>query len=103
MTRRKKRKSAPRKRKSKSKPAAVAQKEVVKEEAAPSDVEWTGDRVIELRKRLGLTQEQFSHRLGVAYVTVNRWENGKFQPKGLSLEALRRMEAGVTGAATAAE
>lgn len=29
-----------------------------------------------LRKRLGDTQEAFAQRLGVSYVSVNRWENG---------------------------
>ncbi len=33
-----------------------------------------------LRKRLGLTQEQFAQRVGVTYSTVNHWENGKRVP-----------------------
>lgn len=36
--------------------------------------------VRELRHRLALTQEQFAHRIGVTYSTVNHWENGKRVP-----------------------
>ncbi|MBP6875764.1 MAG: helix-turn-helix transcriptional regulator [Candidatus Eisenbacteria bacterium] len=34
-----------------------------------------------LRKRLGLTQEQFAQKVGVTYSTVNHWENGKRTPQ----------------------
>ena len=27
-----------------------------------------------------LTQEEFASMLGVSYATVNRWENGHFEP-----------------------
>jgi DNA-binding XRE family transcriptional regulator len=36
----------------------------------------------ELRERLQLTQEVFARILGVSFVTVNRWENGKTMPTG---------------------
>jgi DNA-binding transcriptional regulator YiaG len=36
----------------------------------------TGDEVRAARQRLGLTQAQFAERLGVARMTVVRWENG---------------------------
>ena len=54
---------------------------------------WTAQRIAALRNKLGLTQEQFSQKLGVTYVSVNRWENGKVLPKGLSLRALEQLEA----------
>jgi len=41
-----------------------------------------------LRKRLGLTQEQFAHRVGVTYGTVNSWENGKRKPLPFLLRRL---------------
>jgi predicted ATPase/DNA-binding CsgD family transcriptional regulator/DNA-binding XRE family transcriptional regulator len=41
-----------------------------------------------LRKRFGLTQEQFAGRLGVSFATVNRWENGR---SGVSASARRRL------------
>src|SRR6266851_4115440 len=41
-----------------------------------------------LRGRLGLSQEQLAQRLGVSFVTVNRWETGR---TGLSALARRRI------------
>ncbi len=37
-----------------------------------------------IRRKLGLTQEQLAHRLGVSFVTVNEWENGKRKPSPLA-------------------
>jgi DNA-binding XRE family transcriptional regulator len=34
----------------------------------------------ELRKKLLVTQEELGKILGVSLVTVNRWENGKYEP-----------------------
>lgn len=48
----------------------------------------TPQEIIQLRLRLGLTQEQFAHKLGVTHVTVNRWENGKAKPSNLAKQAL---------------
>ena len=31
----------------------------------------------QLRAKAHLTQEQLAHELGVSFVTINRWENGK--------------------------
>lgn len=33
-----------------------------------------------LRKRLLLTQEELAVKLGVAFISVNRWENGHCEP-----------------------
>ncbi len=52
----------------------------------------TGKEIKELRKKLGLTQEEFAKLLGVGYTTVNRWENGKNEPRGQALEALERLK-----------
>lgn len=49
---------------------------------------WAPAAVRRLRKRLGLTQEEFAHRLGVSWVTVSRWEQGHSAPRGLSEKAL---------------
>jgi putative transcriptional regulator len=43
----------------------------------------------ELRQLTGLTQGQFADALGLAFCTVNRWENGHIQPSRL---ALRQVE-----------
>ncbi len=40
----------------------------------------TAALVKNLRRQLRLTQEQFAHRVGVTYSTVNHWENGKRTP-----------------------
>jgi DNA-binding transcriptional regulator YiaG len=54
---------------------------------------WDAQRIANLRNKLGLTQEQFAQKLSVTYVSVNRWENGKALPKGLSIKALETLEA----------
>ena len=46
------------------------------------------EEVKKLRGSLGMTQEQLARELGVSFATVNRWENGKRNPTGLSLKAL---------------
>jgi len=48
--------------------------------------------VKELRHRLGLTQEQMAHELGVSWSTISRWENGHCRPSGLALLALKKLE-----------
>jgi type I restriction enzyme M protein len=45
-----------------------------------------------LRNHLGLTQEQFAERLGVAFTTVNRWEGGDSKPQRAALEMLERIK-----------
>jgi len=48
--------------------------------------------VKELRRVLELTQEQFAHKLGVTYSTVNHWENGKRVPQPFLLRRLLEMK-----------
>ena len=36
--------------------------------------------VKEVRRQLGLSQEELAHELGVSFATINRWENGKTVP-----------------------
>lgn len=50
-------------------------------------------QVIEIRKRMGLSQNAFAIRLGVTWLTVNRWENGKQKPSPLALEKLLKVQA----------
>ena len=38
----------------------------------------------EVRKQLGLSQEDLARRLGVSLATVNRWENGQSKPSKLA-------------------
>ena len=44
-----------------------------------------GYLVRSLRERMNLTQEKFAQQLGVAFASVNRWENGKTKPSPLAL------------------
>ncbi|MBM4274341.1 MAG: helix-turn-helix domain-containing protein [Deltaproteobacteria bacterium] len=46
-----------------------------------------------LRGRLGLTQEQFAHEVGVTFSTVNQWENGRRRPQPFLVKRLIEMEA----------
>ena len=43
-----------------------------------------GELVRRLRSKLGLTQEELAHELGITVGTVNRWENGRFRPSKLA-------------------
>jgi DNA-binding transcriptional regulator YiaG len=47
----------------------------------------------ELRKRLGLTQEEFAHAVAVTFSTVNRWENGHAKPSKLARRAIESLAA----------
>ena len=38
------------------------------------------DNIKKLREKLILTQKEFAELIGVSYVTVCRWETGKFEP-----------------------
>ncbi|HUI25159.1 MAG TPA: helix-turn-helix transcriptional regulator [Candidatus Kryptonia bacterium] len=42
------------------------------------------ETVRELRAKLGMTQEEFAHALGLTVGTVNRWENRRFRPSKLA-------------------
>jgi transcriptional regulator with XRE-family HTH domain len=47
--------------------------------------------VLRKRKKLGLTQTELAKKLGVAFATVNRWENSQNEPSPLALKELRRL------------
>ncbi len=44
------------------------------------------EQVKEVRRQLGLSQEELAQALGVSFATVNRWENGKTRPSKLALK-----------------
>jgi DNA-binding transcriptional regulator YiaG len=44
------------------------------------------EQVKEVRRQLGLSQEELAHALGVSFATVNRWENGKTAPSKLAFK-----------------
>ena len=41
-----------------------------------------------LRQHLGLTQKEFSERLGTRQQTISEWETGMYQPRGASATLL---------------
>lgn len=47
--------------------------------------------VIELRKTLGLTQQEFAVKLGTTVTTISHWENGKNKPSPLAELALEKL------------
>jgi transcriptional regulator with XRE-family HTH domain len=53
------------------------------------------EQIRQLRRHLGLTQQQFADLLGVSFVTLNRWENGQTRPSALGQEKLRQAAAGL--------
>ena len=61
--------------------------------SGPSGTDSVGERLRELRRRLGLSQEQLARRLGVSFATVNRWESGRTQISAKSQAALAELEA----------
>lgn len=48
------------------------------------------DQVKDIRRQLGLSQEDLAHALGVSFATVNRWENGKTAPSKLARRQIER-------------
>lgn len=46
--------------------------------------------LVAFRKKLGFSQEQLAHEMGVSVKTIQRWENGKF-PRFLNLQDLWRI------------
>jgi putative transcriptional regulator len=47
------------------------------------------DLIIELRQRMGLTQEQLAAKLGMTFPTINRWENRRAKPSRLALKHIQ--------------
>jgi putative transcriptional regulator len=45
-----------------------------------------------LRKRLGLTQEQFAARFGFSVATLRHWERGDRKPQGAALVLLNLID-----------
>lgn len=56
-----------------------------------------------LRQQLGLTQEKLAARLGVAFPTINRWENGHSHPSPLALRQIESLLSQVGGSSLPSE
>ena len=46
--------------------------------------QWDNQRIITLRRHLGLTQCQLAERLGTRQQTISEWETGMYKPRGAS-------------------
>ena len=49
-------------------------------------------RLRALRGRFGLTQGKLAERIGVSYVSVNRWENGQSRPHRIAWERITDLD-----------
>lgn len=50
-----------------------------------------GDKIKKLRNVLLISQQELAHILGVSIITVNRWENEKFEPTIKAKRKLRQL------------
>jgi DNA-binding transcriptional regulator YiaG len=49
---------------------------------------WDAPQVQALRRHLGLTQQEFSEKLGTRQQTISEWETGRYSPRGTSARLL---------------
>lgn len=42
------------------------------------------EKIKQVRNKLKLSQEDLAHELGVSFATINRWENGNYNPSRLA-------------------
>lgn len=47
-------------------------------------------RIRKARIEMGYSQEQLARELGVSFATINRWENGKSEPRQIALNTFER-------------
>jgi len=52
-----------------------------------------GHIVRAFRLRVGFTEEELAHALGISFSTVSRWENGHMKPSRLAWQALAQLAA----------
>ncbi len=65
------------------------------------DIDYS-EQIKRLRAKFELTQRALADRLGVSFVTVNRWENEQAKPSQLSWNQLRQLEKDLLDEATPA-
>ena len=44
--------------------------------------QWDNESIRDLRRHLGLTQQQMSEELGTRQQTISEWETGMYRPRG---------------------
>jgi len=50
--------------------------------------QWNKERIVALRRHLGLTQAKLAEELGTRQQTISEWETGMYQPRGTSATLL---------------
>ena len=50
------------------------------------------DRIINLRRRLGLSQASLGARVGVSVMAVSLWEAGQTSPSGPAIKLIEKLE-----------
>jgi putative transcriptional regulator len=45
----------------------------------------------EIRRQLGMTQEQLAHQIGVSFTSVNQWERGRRRPIPMAIEKIKTL------------
>jgi putative transcriptional regulator len=58
-------------------------------------VDLGGDDIRALRKRSGMTQQQFATAFGIGLGTLQKWERGERRPSGAAKSLLRVMQANI--------
>lgn len=53
---------------------------------------WTPQRIKDLRGRLKVSQEELAALAGCSFTTINRWENGRTKPSRLAAARLDEIE-----------
>jgi putative transcriptional regulator len=51
----------------------------------------TAEKIRDLRKATGWSQEELAVKMKCAFGTVNRWESGKMEPRGLNKATLEKL------------
>ncbi len=60
----------------------------MKEKRGRGHGRWDSQQIRALRRHLGLTQTEFSTKLGTRQQTISEWETGMYQPRGTSATLL---------------
>ena len=50
--------------------------------------QWNSKNIQALRHHMGLSQREFSERLGTRQQTISEWETGMYRPRGTSATLL---------------
>ena len=53
---------------------------------------YKGNKIKEIRNKLGLTQSTFAHIIGVSIKTIEAWESGRNEPQGPAQRILFLLE-----------